>query len=239
MSTPQSTANQRSGELHFTFVELLFSLAVAEVAVKTAEFVDVLNSLGPAADQLWKFSPTAAHLALSLIVIAASWVGWGLSQSAADSSSFSSIFSKDFIELLLDVVIVVVYFILVHLADRWDPAKAIVIASCREELYCSVVIFALYFVWDLISKLFQPQSLLLRSWASLVCLIIALLLAAQLHGVVRVSGILLVDGSLCALFLLFRVFKLKDVSQLTWVNWLSATVLLMMVVALGYLSRVV
>src|SRR5206468_1976478 len=104
-ATLSPTHGQHGQTLHIDFVEMLFALAAAEVAVKAGEFVDTAD-LGKQ-HLSWNYLAVVSHLVLATVLIASSWVGWGHSKSAARDSVLGTVFEKDFLELLFDVWLVV------------------------------------------------------------------------------------------------------------------------------------
>ena len=134
-------------ELHFTFVELLFSLAVAEIAQRFAVVID--RAEGNFLET--KYWPCYSHLFLALIVIITSWIGWGKSKASHRNSKFASVFRLDFVELLIDVVLVIVYFVLVHRSEDVVideiTKTSTVKPSIISEAVCVAMMFTLYFAW--------------------------------------------------------------------------------------------
>lgn len=105
-----SNNNERRPELRFGFVEMLFALTVAEIAIQLGELFT--------SDLVFWEAPTPyAHLSLALILVAASWVGWATSRAEGAKRDVKKIFSWEFVVLLIDVVLVVSYFILVKGVD--------------------------------------------------------------------------------------------------------------------------
>jgi hypothetical protein len=93
-----NSANGRTSEYRSTdplregFVAMLFALAIAQVAINAAAVFAVSAALES------KLA-ASAHLIVALLLIACSWVGWRQSRSPG---------------LLLDVLLVVLYFIIVQ-----------------------------------------------------------------------------------------------------------------------------
>ena len=130
--------------LRFTFVEMLFALAVSQVAMSAAD----LAGLAKSSAEL----PSLAHLVLCLFVIATSWVGWRRSQSPGAKPPIASIFSIRFGELLLDVLLVIFYFILVksiEIEQVLGNPKLSAPSANPEALWISLI-FVVYVAWDLI-----------------------------------------------------------------------------------------
>jgi hypothetical protein len=122
------------------------------------------------------------------------------------------IFEREFLILLLDVSLVVIYFILVRAVDftggeggekfRFEP-------SARPEAFWILIIFCVYMVWDVVAKWPLTRNTKedwLRSIPNLVCVLIALGIK---YAVQNVSGwhIVAADFALLSLILFFRAFK--------------------------------
>ena len=98
------------------------------------------------------FLPAYGHLFLATVVVATSWVGWSLSVAPGARRDVQGVFKGEFFVLLLDVFLVIVYFILVRTIDfgkeetppRTDPASTVA--------GWILVIFILYLVWDILTK---------------------------------------------------------------------------------------
>jgi len=131
-------------KLRHEFVGMMFAIAVGEVGLQAAGLVQSKHLIG--------YLPAAFHLVLATIVIAASWVGWSRSLARQD---VKELFEWPFVVLLLDVAMVVIYFILVKTVDfsddhhRIDPAYAV----ARWH----VLIFLLYLLWDVVTKFVMPR----------------------------------------------------------------------------------
>ena len=91
---------------------------------------------------------------MALLLIAASYIGWSSSSSShRDTSQLTTVFSWDFVELMLDVTLVITYFVLVHLSEEPEGDTGDISASMVHEAICVPAIFLLYLVWDIVSKL--------------------------------------------------------------------------------------
>jgi hypothetical protein len=96
----------RLKELRLIFVQLLFSLTAAEIARQTADLVLRNRNVS---DDL----PAYVHLVLATVVVATSWVGWSTSTASLRGRlRVDKIFTGAFVVLLLDVSLVILYYIL-------------------------------------------------------------------------------------------------------------------------------
>jgi len=205
---PAKSAEQP--KLRHEFVGMMFALAIGEVGLQTASLVQ--------AGRFYHFLPAYSHLILGTIVIATSWVGWSLSLAPGGREDVKGIFQWEFIVLLLDVALVITYFILVRTIDfsktehRIDPASKVALLVFS--------IFCLYFVWDLISKvavyLTKREGDWWRKYGSrMIPTVFCLITAWFVWQCVKGSDVpheLSTDFALLCLILLFR--SLKD--------WVSA-----------------
>ncbi len=221
--------------LRYAFVEMLFALAVSQVAIHVAELTTVAN---PWVDRI----PAVFHLCLALGVIAASWVGWRQSQSPGMKQQIQSIFSRRFFALLTDVLLVICYFVLVRGVElqQIDGESVLTEASAVPEAFWIVVIFVLYVVWDLQADVFSPNCLdatgfVKRTWqglrvavvcisASGICVLLGLSVF-YLAGLATGSlATIFFDGALLSIVLLFRVLKVfeKPLARLCKVDTCAA-----------------
>lgn len=193
--------NERRGqELHREFVGMLFALAIAEVALRSGE---VVNS----GSDVWAMAPALSHLILAGAVIATSWVGWGISKYSL--SPIRGVFTKDFVELLLDVWLVVVYFFIVHGTERFVEVSGTktIQASISVESRWIAVMFVTYILWDTLSKWGKWRELAERVWASILCAALAGLTFWSLRELQGTVPVILGDLCLLMLVLLFRAMK--------------------------------
>ena len=213
-----SAQTQTEDPLRYTFVEMLFALAVSQVAMCVS---DIIGAPGAWLSKI----PGLAHLILSLFVIAASWVGWRHSQSPGMKQQIVSIFSLRFIGLLVDVLLVILYFVLVKSVELEQVGgnPKLSTPSATSESIWIVVIFGTYAAWDLIADVFSngsipPTSMVGRLWiglrvaivcslASCTCLLLCYVVLRFSESVAGVLEVAAFDAALLAVVLLFRVLK--------------------------------
>ncbi len=224
-TTMADQAENRDAQFHLTFVEFLFSLAAAEIAMRFATVFDTGADLWS-----WSFLVLVVHLFLALLVIAASYIGWQKSKSSHRDTVIPGIISLDFFELILDVIMVILYFILVHLSEvpklieNSPPGSLPAIQiSLKPEAVCVPVIFGLYLLWDIVSKFplrkrlcKDTQKLVKlgwsplgnRGWISAFVFVFSILLAYFVwHDQATAENIIAFDISLIGLVILFRELK--------------------------------
>jgi hypothetical protein len=147
MSTPIKTTYRKE------LVQFLFSLCVANIAVFAAALATI--------DPLWDLKKLAciSHLTLALVVIWTSWFGWRQSVER-DSADESHILSKGALLTLLDLSLVILYFILVRSADLMDVGQSkqgslqahLESPTPHPEARVLLSIYMVYLAWDLMSK---------------------------------------------------------------------------------------
>jgi hypothetical protein len=207
--------------LRWTFVEMLFALAVSEVAVLAADLVAAEGNLTAKA-------PAVAHLVLGLLIIAASWLGWKQSVSPGMEEPVVHMFSLPFIRLMLDVLLVVLYFIVVRRVEIQDAGNGFVagVPSATPESVWIAAIFGTYVVWDLFADVFVPDALppskgltrvaktvaviIVSTGSSLFCMLLALLSLTVANTVSSRRGVLLLDVALVSAVLMFRAMKVWE-----------------------------
>ncbi len=216
----------KGSRLHLTFVEFLFSLAAAEVAVRFASvFDDNVDWRSP------EFCALVAHLSMALLLIAASYIGWSNSSNAhRDTSRLTTVFSWDFVELMLDVILVIAYFVLVHLSEEPHKGTGSISVSLTPEAFWVTTVFGLYLVWDVVSKFplrkhpegspragesYGCKVLAQRGWVSLLLFGLAFWIARDCYDKSATPDrVVAFDVAMVGLVILFRELK-NRVTQLT------------------------
>jgi len=186
------------------FVGMMFAVTVGEVGLQTAALVKAKDFL--------HFLPAYSHLILATVIIATSWVGWTLSKSRGGQKDVGGIFEREFLILLLDVALVILYFILVRAVDFVGEGETIRLrASARPEASWVWWIFLLYVIWDIVAKWPVKEKVdRVRMAPSVACLV----LASVVWVIVRDADaphVLTADFALLSLILFFRA--LKDVAS--------------------------
>jgi hypothetical protein len=145
MDTNQS--GHSAHELHLNLINFLFSLSIGRVAIEVSRILHNANAR-------WlerEYWPSYTHLAVGSLVIILSWLGWRNSHYAAKAATPVTVFSRSFVELCIDLALVVLYFRLVSSAEGAEfgigsPANAI------DEAGIIAAIFTLYCLWDVVTK---------------------------------------------------------------------------------------
>jgi len=218
---PAAALAEDEPKLRFGFVEMLFALTAGEIAVEAA---DLVKHIGVTVGGL----PAYAHLLFATALVTTSWVGWLRSKAPGNRLDVATVFSAPFFVLLLDVFLVVCYFIIVRGVDierTRDDVYQLTPSSANETLWLMVV-FIGYFSWDVLTKAvlgYQEEKdktflqriagvrFWKRSWSSLTCCLLAITAWLFLGQFTQPFVVTLVDGALIALVFLFRALK-----QGTW-----------------------
>lgn len=208
VNAPKLQESKAEPKLRHEFVGMMFALAIGEVAVQTAVLVRAGNWV--------HFLPAYSHLFLTAMLIAASWVGWTLSPSPGARRDVQGVFQMGFLVLLIDVFLVVVYFILAKTVDIAGEGSPKLNASAHPEAVWILVIFATYFVWDIVTKIViyliehrtEPwfRNYGSRMIPTIICLGLAWI-AKPLFDGADAPHVLTADLALLSLVMLFRALK--------------------------------
>jgi hypothetical protein len=137
-------------ELRFVFVQMLFALTVGEIARKFATLVDQVS--------IREAIPSYIHLFLVTIIVAASWAGWTRSIASRNIPPLLFVFSLPFLVLLLDVLLVIFYFIIVKGVEMPSVDTHVIVPSAKQETFWVLIIFIVYFFWDFFTKAVAPDT---------------------------------------------------------------------------------
>ena len=122
----------------------------------------------------------------------------------------------EFLVLLLDVLLVVVYFILAKSVDFAGEGKIQLNASAEPESFWIFVIFCLYLAWDVLTKIVlywkeRREEPWLRNYGvrmlpTLLCLVLAWAAMREFRNL-DAPHVLTADFALLGIVLLFRALK--------------------------------
>jgi hypothetical protein len=203
--------------LRLIFVQMLFALTIGQIALKTGDLY--IYSGG----NIWLYHYAYLHIILSIVILSTSWVGWQLSQSLQNSEKINSVFSLQYIILLLDIFLVIAYFMIVRCVEINDD-HTIGSPNVNGTIFWTMIIFSGYAIWDIITKGIKLSyvkqgdkylkitsthinPLLKRIWPTLFCLIISLLFYKYLPEEPSPNKSSLIYIILICLFLFFRGLK--------------------------------
>lgn len=193
-------------KLRHEFVGMMFAITIGEVGLQVAALVQ--------AGHWAHYLPAYSHLILATTVVAASWVGWSVSLAPGARQDVRGVFQWEFIVLLLDVCLVITYFILVRTIDFGKEASPRIDSASTVARWI-FLIFLLYLFWDVITKvviyLKKPDGHWLRLHGSrmiptVVCLALAVIVSGEV-GSADLPHRLSADFALLSLVLLFRALK--------------------------------
>lgn len=173
-----SSSGTSQNELRRTFIAMLFALVAATIAQQIAELLFVVTGgwdVASSPTKMWEnllsgnglLFASLSHSFLALLLVSMSWVMWSKSQAAGHKTEISNIFSKEFVILLIEVFLVVLYFAIAKTMEQnfteYSKNKSIPAyvgtASARPEALQMMWVFGVYFVWDVIvDVLYSPRA---------------------------------------------------------------------------------
>ena len=201
-------------DLRFLFVQFLFGLTAAEVAVKFSDLF--LKSHLFSTPAFW---PLLSHLVLATVLIGTSWVGWSNSTSAKTIRGVKSVFSKPFVVLIFDVILVIMYYMLVRSTGITGENQRSSVSDLITVEYPTrlvAFIFIVYLVWDIITKWPITRKVLLRITLTFICACFAFLIWFFLHTIKDTYDTRSVYAALLFLDLSFRALKDPSGDENTW-----------------------
>lgn len=207
---PEDEQDKKARELHIQLITFLFSITIGRLAIEASRIAAV-------ARQDWldeQYWPSYTHLLLASIVVILSWIGWRSSGFSAKGRLSPSVFSSAFMELCVDIALVVLYFRLVSGAElaEFSSHKCL---NTTDEAFTLMCIFFLYTLWDICSKAFATSltkqehgSYWERGWASFGAACFSLTAYALSFQVEELpTAVCCFDFSLMALAVWFRETK--------------------------------
>jgi len=182
-------------KLRHLFISMLFALVVGELAL--ASFI-VFDEIEFTQDWLVINKDRIAHLMVCLILITTSWVGWSNTFKDTNYPKLDSLWSRGYVLLLIDIVILIIYFGIVKNLD------AIKVSSARAEVLGIGYVFILYVIWDLVySSKKAPVRIIELLPSGLMCLFCFMVYFMALEK----YPVWFVDLLLIGILLIFRVIK--------------------------------
>lgn len=208
-STHTDRRRESKPELRHEFVAMMFAVTIGEVGVRVAPLIREGHYL--------HYLPAYSHLVLATCLIAASFVGWAHSPSPGGRRDVRKVLEWEFLVLLVDVLLVICYFILVQAVDFQKGeggGKTEYHPRAEPEAFGIALIFTIYLVWDVITKIVQYSKKDDGPWPNLAARIVATLLcfvcAWIAYFLIRNADpphVVVADLALLGLVLLFRAFK--------------------------------
>ncbi|MUP36811.1 hypothetical protein [Labilibaculum euxinus] len=217
-STDTSIRDENTAKLRFDFIGMMFALAIAQVGVELGDFYVKSLSIR---DHLYVLT----HLLLAIFIISSSWIGWQKSKSKGNNEAITDSFSLSYIVLLVDLFLVIFYFIIVKGVEK--PTNTTQIASGDPEVFWSMVIFGIYFIWDIITKLIDIENhetlawklkwktFLKRGYQAPLCFGIIFFLFQPMTEIKTSNSVVILDIALILTFALFRGLKSEHIFQMS------------------------
>lgn len=156
-------------------VQVFFGLVLTQIAVYCSTLVEAKSSLATA-DPL-RYWTVWSHLVLAFVITTASWFGWQMAVKNAIFKENDSIFQWSYLLSVLDIILVGLYFLLVHQVELLnvtafptssDNSKLVIIdPSSRPEAIIIFIIFVLYLAWDVFSWIAKEKEY--GPWPSVIC----------------------------------------------------------------------
>jgi hypothetical protein len=207
---------------------MLFALAISQIAIAAADLVSIDASF---VSKL----PAVTHLIVALAVISTSWLGWKRSASPGSREPMKHLFSLPFLAMIIDVCLVILYFIIVRTVEieQSGGVTRLESPSAVPESFWLLCVFIVYAAWDVVTDILAPgcippgkggSAMMNYLWrlgklmAALAVSIFASISSALLTYIAlclaRARGtsqqVVLIDISLVCVVLLFRVFKAAE-----------------------------
>lgn len=206
--------NSLSTKLRFEFIGMAFALAIAQVGIEIGDFYSHGKSLR-------EFPYVLSHLSCGTYIIASSWVGWNKSKSKGNLEEINNTFGRPFILLLLDLFLVICYFIMVKGVEKPYGQNSLSISASFEVIW-AIIIMSTYGIWDIFTKLidfnsanfqlrFQWKIYFQRAYQAFICLVLLglIFLSINIEDEISKSNVVLIDIYLILVFVLFRGMKEK------------------------------
>lgn len=221
MSNGTNTSGTPGLKLQHTFVAMLFALAAASVATSAADVFSLMGS----ADEFFRFLPAISHMILALLVISMSWIEWSRAMAnRADKDRLKTMVEWRFLLLLLDVGLVVLYFLLAReieirevLAEATDGyVKRMELAdpSSSGEIKWSLWIFGGYLIYDFAIDVIMNKrrklwfkNMIVGCFASVVSIVLLFAIRSLVSSSPTAASVVWTDVAIVAVFAGFRLLK--------------------------------
>jgi hypothetical protein len=214
-SKTQASGGLGPDSLRFIFVTFLFAVAIERVSTGV---IHIIESASHA-----HIAQAITHLILAFLIITTSWTSWA-ANTTSGPHQLKDIFSQEYLLLLLDLALVILYIYLVSAAeiptkDHPDPTP-----SAIPESRVLALIYAIYVLWDLSRDIFQKASssrpsvlqfltaIVVRCGASTLCMLLALIIVylASTIEVRKPNSVCWLNVAEMANAVLFRSIKVYE-----------------------------
>jgi hypothetical protein len=192
-------------DLRWLLGSFLFAVVIAEVLLQSAKLYDRRH--------LRKgFSPFIIHLIVATLLVTTSWVGWtsAISKEQAPAHHLTSVFSWAYLLLLVDIWLLVCYFIFIKAAEIPHSAtESLTTPSPRSASFWLMIIFLTYVGWDGINfwVLHRLAVFWAAGWPTVLCFVIAFITWLLATRIETKMGFILVEILIFLLIVLFRGLK--------------------------------
>jgi hypothetical protein len=200
-------------DLRWLLVSTLYAFAIAEIAVQSARLVDHKKR------SVSGTFAVVAHLIMVTIVVTTSWVGWtiAVARDPHPAHHLMIVFSSPFCLLLIDVGLVICYFIMAKLAGIPESKHEPLSPSAGKASFWLMIVFGGYVVWGVIAHFVMHGWLELSLlWPSVACFALAIVSWALIRSLTAFSAMVFADAGMAALVLMFRASKLGWIDSLYW-----------------------
>lgn len=201
--------NNDNAKLRHVFVSMLFALVIGQLATTSYE---VFKDFSANASYFKSVSDSFLHLLLTLFVITTSWVGWSSTFESENYPKLTRLWSPGYALLLIDIVILILYFSLVKSVDGIGE----VTHSAVPEAIIIMLIFTLYVIWDVVhsSAVHSDTSWKIRGIELLPSLLCTLFCYFIWNALAKDGYNATADIALIAVVLSFRKLKAWQVMGL-------------------------
>ncbi len=202
--------------LRHGFVAMLFALTAGQIAISAADLVEIWNASAVGLDVL----APLAHLLLALVIVTTSWVGWSL--VTARSKPVEHPFDCLFFVLILDVLLVVIYFVIVRAVEIDRITNTISEPSASQEARWIMFMFVVYLVWDVVHDVqIKKGNWFVAVFASVVSLVAAVMVRvvySWLSSHESVWCVVFADIALLGVVIGFRALKGVEKPLADWIG---------------------
>lgn len=199
-------------DLRWLLVGMLFALVIGEIAAQAARLVAAVKVFKPFANgKAWDVWAIISHLILVTGVVTTSWIGWSISlrNERHHAHYLQSVFSWPYVLLLIDVAILICYFLMIRSViipkEVWT-----FVPSAREDSFFLVIIFLGYFFWGLVNHLclHGGTEFWMHAWPTMVGCGLTLLVWFVIRNRKGAGAAICVDVFLLAIVFSYRYVKL-------------------------------
>jgi hypothetical protein len=204
--TPKSAAPE--DKVRKDLVQVFFGLVLGQIAVYVASLIEIWQPTSLSYWVAW------SHIILTFFLTTTSWFGWQMSVRKTRLDEEASVFQGGFVLSLLDILLVTLYFLLVHQAEVKGVAAfppkdrpEILPPSAAAETWIILIVFLIYVVWDTLSYINKEKEY--GPWPSIVCAVLSALALLPMAAVTtsHLICVLVIDMYLLGLVFLFRALK--------------------------------